>query len=84
MTHGLHWLPKVDTILVLVGGRISEQGSYEDLLSVNGDFAAFLKQYLLKRDELEDDDDNSDPESSPNPHYITHALHKPHYIPPNT
>ena len=33
MTHGIHWLPMVDQIIVLNDGSVSEVGSYEELLS---------------------------------------------------
>ncbi|XP_041353920.1 multidrug resistance-associated protein 1-like isoform X2 [Gigantopelta aegis] len=56
VTHGLQWLPKVDTIVVLIDGRVSEIGSYDDLLDHNGPFAQFLRMYLLQsEDEGEDD-----------------------------
>lgn len=57
MTHGIQWLPKVDTIVVMVGGEITEVGSYEQLLTHNGDFAQFLKTYLTTTNESSDDDD---------------------------
>lgn len=57
VTHGIHWLPMVDTIVVLDQGRIIQHGSYEELLARDGPFAQFLKNYLL------DDDDFDDPES---------------------
>ena len=57
MTHGVHWLPMVDTIVVMVDGKISEYGSYDDLLSHDGAFAQFLKVYLTQEDADEDDDD---------------------------
>ena len=59
VTHGVHWLPMVDSILVLKDGVISEQGSYEELLSQNGLFAEFLQQYLQQ----DDADSDEDPES---------------------
>ena len=46
--------------MVMTDGRISEMGSYEELLSHDGDFAQFLKTYLTQND---DDDDDEDPES---------------------
>ena len=49
----------VDSILVLKDGVISEQGSYEELLSQNGLFAEFLQQYLQQ----DDADSDEDPES---------------------
>ena len=63
MTHGVHWLPMVDIIVVLTDGNISEIGSYEELLSHDGNFAQFLKTYLTQND---DEDDDEDPESELN------------------
>ncbi|CAL1542108.1 unnamed protein product [Lymnaea stagnalis] len=54
VTHGIHWLPSVDTIVVMSNGTISEYGTYEELLSRNGAFAQFLAQYLTKEMEKED------------------------------
>ncbi|XP_033725264.1 multidrug resistance-associated protein 1-like [Pecten maximus] len=59
VTHGIHWLPKVDKIIVMDNGRISEVGSYEQLLGNNGAFALFLNTFLLKGDS---DDVESDEE----------------------
>ena len=57
----MHWLPRVDKIIVLVNGSISEMGSYEELLSHDGDFAQFLKTYLIEAQadsgDSEDDDE---------------------------
>uniref|UniRef100_A0A671LL09 Canalicular multispecific organic anion transporter 2-like n=1 Tax=Sinocyclocheilus anshuiensis TaxID=1608454 RepID=A0A671LL09_9TELE len=39
VTHGISFLPQVHNILVLVEGRVSEMGSYQDLLKQNGAFA---------------------------------------------
>lgn len=57
MTHGVHWLPMVDSIVVLTNGRISEIGTYEQLMDHDGAFAQFLKTYLLenKLDENEEE-----------------------------
>ncbi|KAL4216369.1 hypothetical protein ACF0H5_024096 [Mactra antiquata] len=57
VTHGVHWLPMVDRIIVLSDGVISEIGSYEELISHDGPFAQFLNQYLQQ-----DDEDDDDPE----------------------
>ncbi|XP_060579428.1 ATP-binding cassette sub-family C member 3-like [Ruditapes philippinarum] len=56
VTHGVHWLPMVDRIVVLNNGVISEIGSYVELISHDGDFARFLHQYFQQ------DDDDDDPE----------------------
>lgn len=46
VTHGIHWLPHVDYIVVMNDGTISESGTYEKLMDHNGAFAQFLTQYL--------------------------------------
>ncbi len=61
VTHGVQWLPKVDRIVVIDQGQISEIGSYDELLSHNGPFAQFLKTFLLK--EESDESEEEDPES---------------------
>ncbi|XP_073722695.1 ATP-binding cassette sub-family C member 3 isoform X2 [Misgurnus anguillicaudatus] len=55
VTHGISFLPQVDNILVIVDGRVSEMGSYQDLLKQNGAFAEFLRNYSLE-DIIEDDE----------------------------
>ena len=67
VTHGVHWLPKVDEVVVMTNGKISERGSYEELVSHDGAFAQFLKQYLLSEDK--DDDESEDEESEIFFHY---------------
>lgn len=54
MTHGISFLPQVDNIMVLVEGRVSEMGSYQELLNQNGAFAEFLRNYSLE-DIIEED-----------------------------
>ena len=44
----MHWLPLVDEVIVMHAGRISERGSYEELVSHDGPFAQFLKTYLTE------------------------------------
>ncbi|WAQ99709.1 MRP1-like protein [Mya arenaria] len=56
VTHGVHWLPKVDKIVVLVNGQISEMGSYEQLLNHDGAFAKFLKAFVTTESSDEDSD----------------------------
>ncbi|XP_048239475.1 multidrug resistance-associated protein 1-like [Haliotis rufescens] len=48
VTHGIHWLPAMDSILVMTSGQISESGTYRDLLQHNGPFAQFLQNYILE------------------------------------
>lgn len=58
VTHGISFLPQVDNILVMVEGRVSEMGSYQDLLKQNGAFAEFLRNYSLE-DTIEDEEATS-------------------------
>ena len=46
VTHGITYLPKTDYIIVLKDGRISEQGTYQDLLEQKGEFATFMMEYM--------------------------------------
>ncbi|XP_046552046.1 multidrug resistance-associated protein 1-like [Haliotis rubra] len=57
VTHGVHWLPMTDMIVVLVDGEITEMGTYDELLSHDGAFAQFLKTYLTQEDDTEQEDD---------------------------
>ena len=56
VTHGVQWLPKVDQIIVLVKGEVSEVGSYEELVDHNGPFAQFLKTYLTQEESDEEEE----------------------------
>uniref|UniRef100_A0A3Q2YT97 ATP binding cassette subfamily C member 3 n=1 Tax=Hippocampus comes TaxID=109280 RepID=A0A3Q2YT97_HIPCM len=57
VTHGISYLPQVDNIVVMVDGRVSEMGSYQELLKQNGAFAEFLRNYALEDFEIIDDED---------------------------
>ncbi len=45
VTHGIHFLERVNEIIVLDNGRIIEQGRYDDLMSYEGVFADLIKEY---------------------------------------
>ncbi|XP_030818044.1 canalicular multispecific organic anion transporter 2 [Camarhynchus parvulus] len=55
VTHSISFLPQVDHIFVLVDGKISEMGSYQELLKQNKAFAEFLRNYALDEDIEEDE-----------------------------
>ncbi|XP_074651922.1 multidrug resistance-associated protein 1-like isoform X2 [Tubulanus polymorphus] len=57
VTHGLHWLPKVDLIICLKNGEIREMGTYSDLVSQNGECAQLLRQYLIQEDPDSEDEE---------------------------
>ena len=60
VTNAITFLPKVDQIIVLKDGNISEMGSYEELLSSNGAFSEFIQQHLV---DMEDEETDSESES---------------------
>jgi ATP-binding cassette subfamily C (CFTR/MRP) protein 3 len=37
VTHGITYLPKCDHIIVIKNGKVSEQGSYQELLDKKGE-----------------------------------------------
>lgn len=49
MTHGLTYLKDVDNIYVINEGRISESGTYKQLLERKGAFADILMTYLSEK-----------------------------------
>ena len=53
MTHGVGYLPQVDRIIVMKAGRISEEGSFRELLEKDGEFSKFLVQYLAEANDQE-------------------------------
>lgn len=59
MTHSITYLSKMDQILVMKDGRISECGTYAELIKQDGPFAEFMRTYLNELDE-EDDKDNDE------------------------
>jgi len=50
VTHGITFLPFVDQIVVLKDGKISELGTYEELMKNRGAFAEFLMEQLQEYD----------------------------------
>lgn len=76
VTHGITYLPRVDRIVVLDGGRVSEIGTYEQLISRDGAFAEFIRTYLKDTADEEEDLD-SDGEIRPLHRKIDDFLQKP-------
>ena len=60
VTHGIGYLKKMDEIIVMKNGTISEQGSYDELLYAQGEFSDFLVQYLADKENSEKEEDVSD------------------------
>ncbi|CAG0921145.1 unnamed protein product, partial [Notodromas monacha] len=60
VTHGVSHLPSTDFIIVMANGKISEMGTYEELMDKRGAFADYILQYLSTVDEI---DEIEDPEA---------------------
>ena len=58
VTHGITYLPFVDTIVVLRDGAIVEVGKYDELIDRNGTFADVIRSYL--ENELDYDESGTD------------------------
>ncbi|KAF5286638.1 hypothetical protein FQA39_LY16212 [Lamprigera yunnana] len=58
VTHSITYLPMVDNIVVLKDGKISEIGTYKELLDKKGAFAEFIVQHL--HEVAEEDDEQLD------------------------
>uniref|UniRef100_A0A8D2LRU5 Multidrug resistance-associated protein 1 n=1 Tax=Varanus komodoensis TaxID=61221 RepID=A0A8D2LRU5_VARKO len=52
VTHGVSYLPLMDTIIVMTEGKISEMGSYQELLKQDRAFAEFLRTYASAEQSL--------------------------------
>ncbi|XP_063601949.1 ATP-binding cassette sub-family C member 3-like [Penaeus indicus] len=46
VTHAVTFLPHVDEVVVMEGGRVVEKGSYAELVAKQGDFANFVLQHI--------------------------------------
>lgn len=60
VTHGLSYLPEVDHIVVLVGGRVSESGSYQQLMDADGAFAELIRNYAFNSNDQVEEVDEKD------------------------
>ncbi|ORY42753.1 P-loop containing nucleoside triphosphate hydrolase protein [Rhizoclosmatium globosum] len=58
VTHQLHFLPRVDLILVMDAGKIVAQGTFDELLAQNADFNQLMQEF----GGLEDDNDEEEKE----------------------
>ena len=63
VTHGVGFLPQCDQIVVMVKGKITEVGSYSELVENNGAFAEFLHTYSNVEKEEENNGVNEEPGS---------------------
>ncbi|KAL4218281.1 Multidrug resistance-associated protein 1 [Mactra antiquata] len=57
VTHGISWLPRVDKILCMEDGRITESGTYNELMANGGDFAKFIQKHKKDGNTSDSSDD---------------------------
>ncbi|XP_072916624.1 multidrug resistance-associated protein 1 [Hemitrygon akajei] len=62
VTHGISFLPQMNMIFVMVDGRISESGTYKELLEQKGAFSEFLRMHAP----TENEDDSAGKEQNEN------------------
>ncbi|XP_076324296.1 LOW QUALITY PROTEIN: ATP-binding cassette sub-family C member 5-like [Tachypleus tridentatus] len=54
VTHQLQYIQECDEVVLMHGGKIIEQGTDEELKSKGGEYAALIKSYVKKEEEMED------------------------------
>uniref|UniRef100_A0A8C0H658 Multidrug resistance-associated protein 1 n=1 Tax=Chelonoidis abingdonii TaxID=106734 RepID=A0A8C0H658_CHEAB len=82
VTHGVSYLPLMDRIIVMTDGKISEMGSYQELLKQDGAFAEFLRTYANADQDVENGgnqerSENSILPSTPGQEREVQCLHPP-------
>jgi ABC-type methionine transport system ATPase subunit len=79
VTHALHFLPQVDFIYTIVEGHIAEQGTYSELMSNDGAFSKFIKEFGSKeeQDEKEEEEAVDDAADEKKPEAHKHETHGP-------
>ncbi|KAL7749283.1 hypothetical protein RI367_005435 [Sorochytrium milnesiophthora] len=60
VTHGVHHLKHCDRVVMLNDGRISQQGSYDDLLAQEGGFQTLIADYAAQEEQDESAKSESD------------------------
>ena len=58
VTNSVSFLPKMDYIIVMKDGHISENGTYKELLNKKGDFADYLMEHLKEANDVSDNEED--------------------------
>nr|XP_054311574.1 multidrug resistance-associated protein 1-like isoform X1 [Pongo pygmaeus] len=78
VTHSMSYLPQVDIIIVMSGGKISEMGSYQELLARDGAFAESLHTYASTEQEQDPEENGRGSPRVPPARGVWH-LEGPHW-----
>ncbi|GAB1601881.1 resistance-associated 1, partial [Argonauta hians] len=73
VTHGVHWLPMVDFVIIMDEGKILRIGTYTELIESGGEIAEFLNTYSLHQDDTKN---NADGETDAIPHESARLLRR--------
>nr|XP_054384473.1 multidrug resistance-associated protein 1-like [Pongo abelii] len=76
--HSMSYLPQVDVIIVMSGVKISEMGSYQELLARDGAFAEFLRTYASTEQEQDPEENGRGSPRVPPARGVWH-LEGPHW-----
>ncbi|TPX65411.1 hypothetical protein SpCBS45565_g05227 [Spizellomyces sp. 'palustris'] len=58
VTHGIHFLPETNEVMMLQEGRICELGAFNDVMAREGPLYTLMKEYGKRRDEYEGDEND--------------------------
>jgi ABC-type multidrug transport system fused ATPase/permease subunit len=64
VTHQLQYMSKVDQIIVISNGKVTEKGTYEQLMNDNGEFAKLIVNHVHDKEENEQHIGSSNSSSS--------------------
>uniref|UniRef100_UPI00358F56A6 multidrug resistance-associated protein 1-like isoform X1 n=1 Tax=Myxine glutinosa TaxID=7769 RepID=UPI00358F56A6 len=79
VTHGLSFLPQMHHIVVLVSGRVTESGSYQELQQQDGAFAEFLRSYA-QIEETQSQEESLTPPLTPRSNASSREGAKRHHV----
>lgn len=60
MTHALHFLSQCDYVYTLQNGRIAEQGTYDSLLSHQGEFSRLISEFGGRAEKEEEEEEEEE------------------------
>lgn len=57
VTHGVHWLPHVDVIIMMKDGCVITTGTYQDLITHDGPFFQYVRCLMTEQIESDEEED---------------------------